>query len=114
MAFVYESTDIVRNQKVAIKLLKDKFSDDTRAVKRFINESKAIEMLDQPIIVKVYGTSYQSEKKYIVMELIYGITLRKYMNYKHPIDWREALEFTEQILLALDHAHTKGIIHRDI
>lgn len=114
MAFVYESTDIVRNQKVAIKLLKDKFSDDTRAVKRFINESKAIEMLDHPNIVKVYGTSYQSEKKYIVMELINGITLRKYMNYKHPIDWREALEFTEQILLALDHAHTKGIIHRDI
>lgn len=114
MAFVYESTDIVRNQKVAIKLLKDKFYGEPRAVKRFINESKAIEMLDHPNIVKVYGTSYQSEKKYIVMELINGITLRKYMNYKHPIDWREALEFTEQILLALDHAHTKGIVHRDI
>ncbi|MGN1095476.1 MAG: protein kinase [Eubacteriales bacterium] len=114
MAFVYEATDCIYGKKVAIKLLKDKFSDDTRAVKRFINESKAVTMLDHPNIVKVNDISVQSEHKFIVMEYINGITLRKYMNYKLPLDWREALEFTEQILLALDHAHMKGIIHRDI
>ncbi|MBO5023642.1 MAG: protein kinase [Clostridia bacterium] len=114
MAFVYEATDLTHNRKVAIKLLKDKFSDDTRAVKRFINESKSLELLNHPNIVKIYDISVNTPRKYIVMEYINGITLRKYMNYKLPLEWREAVEFTEQILLALDHAHTKGVIHRDI
>ncbi len=114
MAFVYEATDLTHNRKVAIKLLKDKFSDDTRAVKRFINESKSLELLNHPNIVKIYDISVNTPHKYIVMEYINGITLRKYMNYKLPLEWREAVEFTEQILLALDHAHTKGVIHRDI
>lgn len=114
MAFVYEATDLIHNRKVAIKLLKDKFSDDTRAVKRFINESKSLELLNHPNIVKIFDISVNTQHKYIVMEYINGITLRKYMNYKLPLEWREAVEFTEQILLALDHAHTKGVIHRDI
>lgn len=114
MAFVYEATDLSSNQKVAVKLLKDKFSDDQRAIKRFINESKAITMLDHPNIVKINDIYVRNEQKYIVMEYINGITLRKYMNYKSPLKWDEALEFAEQILLALDHAHMKGIIHRDI
>ena len=114
MAFVYEATDIIYNKKVAIKLLKDKFSDDSRAVKRFINESKSLELLSHPNIVKIYDISVNTPHKYIVMEYINGITLRKYMNYKLPLEWREAVEFTEQILLALDHAHTKGVVHRDI
>ena len=114
MAFVYEATDMTYNKKVAVKLLKDKFSDDTRAVKRFINESKSLELLSHPNIVKIFDISVSTPHKYIVMEYINGITLRKYMNYKLPLEWREAVEFTEQILLALDHAHTKGVIHRDI
>ena len=114
MAFVYEATDEQTGGKVALKLLKEKFSDDTRAVKRFINESKSLELLNHTNIVKIHDISIQTKYKYIVMEYINGITLRKYMNYKRPLDWREAVEFTEQIALALDNAHTKGIIHRDI
>ena len=95
MAFVYEATDLTHNRKVAIKLLKDKFSDDTRAVKRFINESKSLELLNHPNIVKIYDISVNTPRKYIVMEYINGITLRKYMNYKLPLEWREAVEFTE-------------------
>ena len=114
MAFVYEATDEQTGGKVALKLLKEKFSDDNRAVKRFINESKSLELLNHPNIVKIHDISIQTKYKYIVMEYINGITLRKYMNYKRPLEWREAVEFTEQIALALDNAHTKGIIHRDI
>ena len=114
MAFVYEATDEQTGGKVALKLLKEKFSDDNRAVKRFINESKSLELLNHANIVKIHDISIQTKYKYIVMEYINGITLRKYMNYKRPLDWREAVEFTEQIALALDNAHTKGIIHRDI
>ena len=114
MAFVYEATDEQTGGKVALKLLKEKFSDDNRAVKRFINESKSLELLNHTNIVKVHDISIQTKYKYIVMEYINGITLRKYMNYKRPIEWHEAVEFTDQILLALDNAHTKGIIHRDI
>ncbi|MBQ9746051.1 MAG: serine/threonine protein kinase [Clostridia bacterium] len=114
MAFVYEATDEQTGGKVALKLLKEKFSDDQRAVKRFINESKSLELLNHTNIVKIHDISVQTKYKYIVMEYINGITLRKYMNYKRPLDWREAVEFTEQIALALDNAHTKGIVHRDI
>ena len=114
MAFVYAATDEQTGNMVALKLLKEKFSDDTRAVKRFINESKSLELLCHPNIVKVHDISIQTKYKYIVMEYINGITLRKYMNYKRSLDWREAVEFTEQIALALDAAHTKGIVHRDI
>ncbi len=114
MAFVYEATDEQTGGKVALKLLKEKFSDDNRTVKRLINESKSLELLNHTNIVKVHDISIQTKYKYIVMEYTNGITLRKYMNYKRPIEWREAVEFTDQILLALDNAHTKGIIHRDI
>jgi len=114
MAFVYEATDEQTGSKVALKLLKEKFSDDTRAVKRFINESKSLELLNHTNIVKVHDISVQTKYKYIVMEYINGITLRKYMNYKRPLEWREAVEFTDQIAQALDNAHTMGIIHRDI
>ena len=114
MAFVYEATDEQTGGKVALKLLKEKFSDDNRAVKRFINESKSLELLNHPNIVKIHDISVKTKYKYIVMEYINGVTLRKFMNYKRPLEWREAVEFTEQIALALDNAHTKGIIHRDI
>jgi serine/threonine protein kinase len=114
MAFVYEAIDEQTGNKVALKLLKEKFSDDTRAVKRFINESKSLGLLNHTNIVKIHDISVLTQHKYIVMEYINGITLRKYMNHKRPLDWREAVEFTDQIAQALDNAHTMGIIHRDI
>ena len=114
MAFVYEAYDKKTGSRVALKLLKEKFSDDSRAVKRFINESKSLGLLNHPNIVKIYDISIKMEYKYIVMEYVEGMTLRKYMNYNRPLAWTEAIEFAEQIALALDNAHTKGIVHRDI
>ena len=114
MAFVYEAYDKKTGTRVALKLLKEKFSDDSRAVKRFINESKSLGLLNHPNIVKIYDISIKVDYKYIVMEYVDGMTLRKYMNSHRPLPWSEAVDFVEQIALALDNAHTKGIVHRDI
>ncbi len=119
MAIVYEAIDLVTNRHVALKMLKDSISDNPQALRRFINECKAVSSLDHEKIVKILGVSVQHEHKFIVMEYIEGITLREYMNqhlemHKSPLKWREALEFISQILQALNHAHMKGIVHRDI
>ena len=114
MAIVYEATDLMTNKRVALKMLKDSISDNAQALRRFINESKAVAMLNHPNIVKILDVSVKTDHKFIVMEHINGITLREYMNRKGVLDWREAAAFISQILLALDHAHLKGVIHRDI
>ncbi len=114
MALVYEAIDLATHKHVAIKMLKDSISDNPQALRRFINESKAVAMLSHPNIVKILDVSVKTEHKFIVMEYIEGITLRDYMNRKGALGWREALAFITQILLALDHAHMKGVIHRDI
>ena len=114
MAVVFEAVDTVMRRTVALKLLKDEISTDPASVKRFINESKAVSMLSHPNIVSIYDVSVKEDHKYIVMERIEGVTLKNYINKKGTLSLKETLDFTEQILRALDHAHTKGIIHRDI
>lgn len=114
MAVVFEATDILMRRNVAVKMLKDDINNDTQSVKRFINESKAVAMLSHPNIVNIYDVSVKDELKYIVMELIDGITLKNYIQKKGVLSLNEIISITEQILLALDHAHQKGIVHRDI
>lgn len=114
MAVVFEAEDLLMHRTVAVKMLKEGVGDDATSVKRFINESKAVSMLSHPNIVSIYDVSVREDLKYIVMEHIRGITLKIYMSRKGKLPVREAVSFTEQILRALDHAHSKGIIHRDI
>ena len=114
MAIVYEATDLRTGQSVALKMLKESISDNTQALRRFINESKAVAMMDHTNIVKILDVSVKTEHKFIVMEYIKGITLRDYMNKKGKLSWQEASAFITQILQALDHAHMRGVIHRDI
>lgn len=114
MAVVFEAVDLVMHRTVAVKMLKDEISNDTQAVKRFINESKAVSMLSHPNIVSICDVSVRDNIKYIVMERIEGITLKKYMTKKGVLSLRETINITQQILRALEHAHSKGIIHRDI
>lgn len=114
MAMVYRAYDTIDDRMVAIKILKDEFLHNEEFCRRFRNESKAIAVLSHPNIVKVYDVSFGDRIQYIVMEYIDGITLKQYIEQQGEIKWREALYFTVQILRALQHAHEKGIIHRDI
>ena len=114
MAVVFEATDIVMNRTVAVKMLKEDLSDDAEAVKRFINESKAVSMLSHPNIVKIFDVSVKARLKYIVMERVEGITLKSYMQKKGALSREEVISYSEQVLRALEHAHSKGIVHRDI
>ncbi|MBQ3099769.1 MAG: Stk1 family PASTA domain-containing Ser/Thr kinase [Clostridia bacterium] len=114
MATVYEAFDTKANRIVAIKVLKDEIANDSQSVKRFINESKAVAMMSHPNIVRIYDVSVKDNLKYIVMEHIDGITLKSYMSKKGALSLAETVSYSEQILRALDHAHNKGVIHRDI
>ncbi|NCB63475.1 MAG: Stk1 family PASTA domain-containing Ser/Thr kinase [Clostridia bacterium] len=115
MAVVYKARCHRLNRLVAIKILRDDLAQDAEFRRRFHDESQAVAMLSHPNIMAVYDVSRSSELEYIVMELIDGITLKQYMQKKGmPLNWKEALHFTTQIMKALSHAHSRGIIHRDI
>ena len=114
MACVYRAFDNQEQRWVAIKILKDEYSGNTEFLKRFRNESRAIAVLSHPNIVKVYDVSFGDRIQYIVMEYIEGITLKDYISHNGALPWKEAVHFVSQILKALQQAHSKGIIHRDI
>ena len=115
MARVYKARCHRLNRLVAIKILHEDLSRDAEFRRRFHDESQAVAMLSHPNIVSVYDVSRSSELEYIVMELIDGISLKQYMSKKgNKLNWREALHFITQITKALGHAHSRGIIHRDI
>ena len=113
MAIVYKAKCHRLNRLVAVKVLKSDLAEDADFRRRFRDESQAVAMLSHPNIVSVYDVS-RGETEYIVMELIDGITLKQYMEKRGQLNWREALHFITQIMKALAHAHSRGIIHRDI
>ena len=114
MAVVYKARCHRLNRLVAIKILKDELSEDEEFRRRFHAEGQAVAMVSHPNIVSVYDVSSQGDANYIVMELIDGITLKQYMEKKGVLNWKETLHFAIQIGKALEHAHSKGIVHRDI
>lgn len=115
MAMVYKSRDHRLNRLVAIKILKPELASDAEFRRRFHDESQAVAMLSHVNIVAIYDVSRSDELDYIVMELVDGMTLKQYMKKRGtPLSWREALHFITQIVRALGHAHSRGIIHRDI
>ena len=114
MAVVYKARCHRLNRLVAIKILKDDFSQDAEFRQRFHAESQAVAMLSHPNIVSIYDVSTSDDADYIVMELIDGISLKQYMEKKGVLNWKETLHFAIQIAKALDHAHSRGIVHRDI
>ncbi|WP_457790369.1 Stk1 family PASTA domain-containing Ser/Thr kinase [Anaeromassilibacillus sp. SJQ-5] len=114
MAYVYKAYDSIDDRTVAVKILRDEYLANEEFTRRFKNESKAIAILSHPNIVKVYDVSFGERLQYIVMEYIDGITLKEYIEQQQDIKWKEAVHFTVQILRALQHAHDKGIVHRDI
>lgn len=115
MANVYKATDLIDGTVVAVKILREECRSNSELVRRFKNESKAISVLDHPNIVKVFDFSMTEKIQYIIMEYIDGITLKEYMEYRaQPLTYKETLHFITQVLAALQHAHDRGIVHRDI
>mgnify|MGYP002624453994 CR=1 FL=1 len=114
MADVYKARDVMENRDVAVKILKPEFSGDEEFLRRFRNESKAIAVLSHPNIVKIFDVGFTDEIQFIVMEYIDGITLKEFIEQQGVLKWKDALHFITQILRALQHAHDKGIVHRDI
>ena len=114
MAWVYKATDLRLNRSVAVKIMREDAAQDESIRSRFCAESHAVAMLSHPNIVAVYDVSHSDSLEYIVMELVDGVTLLQYMEKKGQLPWNEALHFSRQIARALSHAHSRGIIHRDI
>ena len=114
MAVVYKARCHRLNRLVAIKILKDEFSGDEEFRRRFRAEGEAVAMLSHPNIVQVYDVSSTDNANFMVMELIDGISLKQYMEKKGVLNWKETLHFAMQITKGLEHAHGRGIVHRDI
>ena len=114
MAVVYKALCHRLNRLVALKVLKDENLQDEDFRRRFHAEGQAVAMLSHPNIVSVYDVSCTDTVDYIVMELIEGITLKQYIEKKGALNANETLHFANQIAKALEHAHSRGIVHRDI
>ena len=114
MAIVYKAKCHRLNRLVAIKILKSDLAQNEEFRRRFNAESQAVAQLSHPNIVSVYDVSRGGDMEYIVMELIDGITLKQYMEKRGQLNWRDSLHFITQIMRGLSHAHSRGIIHRDI
>ena len=114
MADVYKAVDVVDGKEVAVKILKKEFAESEEFLRRFRNESKAIAVLSHPNIVKIYDVGFSEKIQFIVMEYIDGITLKEYMESERVLNWKDSVHFVTQILRARQHAHERGIVHRDI
>lgn len=114
MADIYKAKDITEDRIVAVKILKTEFVGSEDFIRRFRNESKAIALLSHPNIVKIYDVGFTDKLQFIVMEYIDGITLTEYIEKEGVLKWKDVVHFTMQILKALQHAHDRGIVHRDI
>lgn len=114
MAIVYGAYDQVTGRSVAIKMMNKKLEHNARQIKLFVNESTALSLLSHPNIVQVYNTAITNSTKYIIMEYVEGITLKKHIDHRGALPEREVLYYATQILSALDYIHSKGIVHCDI
>ncbi|MBP5270415.1 MAG: PASTA domain-containing protein [Clostridia bacterium] len=114
MADVFRARDLQTGKDVALKILHEEIAGDSEALRRITNEAQAVRRLSHPNIIGIYDVSVKGPVKYLVMEYVEGISLRDYMDRRGALPYGEVLKFGEQILAALEHAHSKGVIHRDI
>ncbi|NMA79610.1 MAG: Stk1 family PASTA domain-containing Ser/Thr kinase, partial [Clostridiales bacterium] len=114
MADIYKANDIIEDKIVAVKILRNDLAEDDDFLRRFRNESKAIALLSHPNIVKIFDVGFSDKIQFLVMEFIDGITLTEFIEQQGVLKWKDAIHFTIQILRALQHAHDRGIVHRDI
>lgn len=114
MAYVYKGKCKLLNRYVAIKILKPEFAHDEDFLMKFKDEAKSAAILSHPNIVSIYDVGHEDGIDYIVMELVEGKTLKEYIKENGKLNYNDALFITKQIALALEQAHKKKIIHRDI
>lgn len=114
MADVFRAKCHRLNRFVAIKILKQEYSEDTKFVTKFRGEAQAVASMSHPNIVSIYDVGEEGGMYYIVMELIDGITLKKYIEEKGKLTVKEAVGISLQIANGLDAAHRNNIIHRDV
>ena len=114
MCNVYRAFDAEALRTVAVKMLRDEYAADEEYLRRFRNESRAINALSHPNIVKIYDVVLDAPNPYLVMEYVSGITLKEYIEQKKPISGRTAANIAGLVLTALQCAHENGIVHRDV
>lgn len=114
MSDVYKAKDQVLGRFVAIKVLKQEFSEDTTFVSKFHAEASSAAGLEHPNIVNVYDVGSEEGMYYIVMEYIEGVTLKTYIEKKGQLNYKEAISIAIQVGRGIEAAHAKQIIHRDI
>ncbi len=114
MAIVFRAKCMVLNRYVAIKMLRPEYRNDLEFIKRFKIEAQSAGSLSHPNIVSVYDVGNEDDMEYIVMEYVEGITLKQYLGAKSILPWKEAVDYASQICAGLEHAHKKGIVHKDI
>jgi len=114
MADVYKAVDNKLSRNVAVKVLKQEFSENENFVSKFRVEAQAAAGLMHPNVVNVYDVGEEQGIYYIVMELVEGITLKKYIEKKARLSYEEAVSIAIQVGMGIEAAHEKHIIHRDI
>lgn len=116
MGMVYRGVHQVIGKAAAIKVLRVDYADDPEMVKRLIREARTVNSIRHPAIVDIFGfgTVPRTEQPYIVMDLIEGIPLDRYLQLHAPMPWAEATAFLDELLSALRAAHSVGVIHRDL
>lgn len=114
MAMVYRARCRMLDRIVAVKILKDEYSSDLNFVQKFKTEGLAAAQLSHPNIVNIFDVGQEEDVYYIVMEFIEGETLKEYIQREAPLPVEQAITIATMICDGLQHAHEKGIIHRDI
>ena len=114
MAVVYKARCTLLNRYVAVKVLRDEFTDNEEFIARFNIEAQAAASLSHQNIVSIYDVGTEADLHYIVMECVPGITLKDYINEHGALPWETALDYAIQIASGIEQAHKQNIIHRDI
>ncbi len=114
MSDVYKARDHILGRNVAIKVLKQEFSEDVNFVVKFRTEAQSAAGLEHPNIVNIYDVGSESGMHYIVMEYVEGVTLKTYIEKKGRLTYKEAVSIAIQVGRGMEAAHAKNIIHRDI
>ncbi|WP_100404523.1 Stk1 family PASTA domain-containing Ser/Thr kinase [Bacillus solitudinis] len=114
MANVYKALDVILDRHVAVKVLQPQFSDDEQFIKRFRREAQAATSLAHPNVVNIYDVGEEGNTYYIVMEYVQGQTLKELIQSQGPLPVPQTLDYLQQMMSALAHAHANQIVHRDI